>query len=434
MKTTFKRALAMIMTLCALLSVMAPAAFAEAETTTYAFNNVGTASWAKQAMEHPSIAGSNWSILAVYARRASSMNNTGITMNLASGYWIAIKLEGVSAGDYTFGMVSLENVAADLYIMPGDTAAPAKADAATFLTTKIGSLAAGAAKDVVTADITIDSAMVKNNSVIIVLTTNGSNDSVKFSAFELTPKTTEEPEQPSISDTDVAAIGEQGYADLDTALNAATEGQTVRLLKNLNENYDDPTTIVKNGAILDLNGYILDSALTAVNGTVIDSSANKTGGVGGSQAKIQSMLPTNPAMALKDSEGIYRFYEFALVAVGENNGKKGTDGAVYFGFGLYFENANAYDLVANGGLEITATLTWSGSVEGSAVIGNMDEAIADWLAAKPTSDDGRCFYIQVTGLEDNLQANDQVTVTPQYTFARTDIIGDFGGAITYIVE
>ena len=180
------------------------------------------------------------------------------------------------------------------------------------------------------------------------------------------------------------------------------------------------------GAVLDLNGKTVTGDITAVNGTVTDSGATKGGVVG--EVDLQS---SNSAIALLDND-TYRFFEYDLVNVGEKNGKMGTDGAVYFGFGLFFEDAAAYDYVAEGGLTIGATLSWTGAKAGSAEIGGMTEAVAQWIAAENTTDDGDCLYVKVTGLEGNLEAGDTVTVTPSFTYAG-GVNGSFGGSITYTV-
>ena len=80
----------------------------------------------------------------------------------------------------------------------------------------------------------------------------------------------------------VASITEQNYTSLQAAIDAAADGQTVKLLKNVK----DRITFNKNGvtATLDLNGHTIDgnqqgTVLTISSGTFIldDSSEGKTG-------------------------------------------------------------------------------------------------------------------------------------------------------------
>jgi len=82
---------------------------------------------------------------------------------------------------------------------------------------------------------------------------------------------------PSIAETDVASIGEQGYATLDAAVTAATDGQTVTLLKDVelgtaSFEINKPITLDLGGKTLTTNGTYgglrLNGNCSLTNGTL----------------------------------------------------------------------------------------------------------------------------------------------------------------------
>lgn len=329
--------------------------------------------------------------------------------NTTAGQILALKLNNVVAGTYRLDFTisnhssgSLHNV----YILPASVLEEGT-DVDTIkanLNTSIGTILFGTTSDGVPAAQSISKCTFEATGAYVLV----------FEAVE--------DGRPDIAGLTITPIEKVVNDTYYTVADAIAAGETnITLSGDITEDIN-----LTNGAVLDLNGNTVTGDINAVNGTVTDSSATKGGVVG--EVDLQS---SNPAIALLDND-TYRFFEYGLVNVGEKNGKMGTDGAVYFGFGLYFADAAAYDYIADGGLTIGATLSWTGAKAGSAEIGGMTEAVADWIEAKPTADNGNCLYIKVTGLEGNLEAGDTVTVTPSFTYA-DGVNGSFGGAITYTV-
>lgn len=152
-----------------------------------------------------------------------------------------------------------------------------------------------------------------------------------------------------------ATIGETGYPTVKAALNAAEEGETVKLLA------DCAIADLKNPLCnIDLNGKTLTvyGDMTTV-AAVSDSSEGNTGilKVTGKMnlAGDQAQLPLYDAAA-----GGYGLYSFAWGEDNQSEAVANNANARKFWFQLFFDNAKAYALIASGtsGLSIGIDMKW----------------------------------------------------------------------------
>ena len=152
----------------------------------------------------------------------------------------------------------------------------------------------------------------------------------------------------TVATTDVARIGDNGYASFANALEAATTGDTIYLLANYTE--DDEAELTNATVTLDLNGFVL----TFTNGdgltlgkkatlTIVDSSQAGTG-------KISNADSGGSAVYLDHKQAVLNVQSGTLSVTGErasaiyvDNGAKVeiSGGAIEgSGYGLYNKTAN----------------------------------------------------------------------------------------------
>ena len=138
------------------------------------------------------------------------------------------------------------------------------------------------------------------------------------------------------------------YATVTDALNAATSGETVKMLKAS----EADILMVPAGVKLDLNGQMLTVNYAIVSfGHVIDSTDGNGGIAISSDAAVgrTSLLANNEYFPIYDSaKGCYRFFSTSnefIVARGNPKGDT-TEHKVTFAFTMYFKNIKAYELLA----------------------------------------------------------------------------------------
>ena len=98
-----------------------------------------------------------------------------------------------------------------------------------------------------------------------------------------------------VADTDAASIGDTGYGSLQDAINAAVDGDTVKMLKDANAGWNDGITVKDKKITLDLNSHNITAtewnawALSVFSSelTVVDTVAVAGGAVG----KIEKAAP-----------------------------------------------------------------------------------------------------------------------------------------------
>lgn len=137
------------------------------------------------------------------------------------------------------------------------------------------------------------------------------------------------------------------YDDLNTALAAASNGDTIKLLADFDDSASG-TTVIGADKVFDLNGKKLTALQFLSFGDVIDTSADSVGGVVISNdiTEAYTMLqPENPYLPLYDeANGCYRFYAYEAKCLGySENLEKDT---VKFGFVIRITGKSAYQLLA----------------------------------------------------------------------------------------
>lgn len=143
------------------------------------------------------------------------------------------------------------------------------------------------------------------------------------------------------------------------ALNTAKAGERVMVLADCAESL----VLVPAGVTLDLNGHVLTASNVVSFGAVIDTS-NTVGGIRidiDTTKAFTKLQPENAGyLPVYDTEdGMYRFFRYTL----KTAGAKASGNAVKFGVQLLFDNAQAYDILANtgnSGVKLVAKLNWSG--------------------------------------------------------------------------
>lgn len=161
-----------------------------------------------------------------------------------------------------------------------------------------------------------------------------------------------------------------GYTTAQAGIDAAEQDQVVKMVKDSNE----PMVIVNAGVTLDLNGKYLTAKNFLSFGDVIDK-AEVAGGlvISNDTAKAFTQLQADNGadqvsdsslyagyMPLYDTEnGCYRFYQYQS----KNRGtySPGSMKAAA-GFAVWFDKADAYELMAQGGtgISVVANIKWTG--------------------------------------------------------------------------
>ena len=389
MNKRVKQLTAVVLVVCALLTMTVPMAFAAEETTVYDFNVVDNYSsdiavsayqWAKKSLKNWAYDtnGNKLDVLyteltaTLYADNNCSLNwmyedgteamqgstfraNEGIRMSASTvGDWIAFRLAAPDGGAGRYNAsVTLANKkeTVDIYL----------------LNYTDGMNIEGSLKDdnKVFSSLNTAGTYTTNNTVpltagecVLVLKFTEINDSYNIGLlnFTLTP----------VAEDYVASVGGTNYADAASAIAAiasAGASDEVKITGNLQltETLNTAAAItVSEGAVLDLNGNALSAEAVTCTGTgVVKDSQDGLG----TMTVDNKNLNTDGQLALKDG-GAYRFFNVTVEELGITNkvmnGEALSSGK--FWFRVSFTNEAAYAL-ANGQMIIGANLTGTGVPE-----------------------------------------------------------------------
>lgn len=233
-----------------------------------------------------------------------------------------------------------------------------------------------------------------------------------------------------------ASIGDTDYMTLTGALAAAKTGETVKLLEG-SPNIGEITVkdlIVPVGVTLDLNGQYL--CVENAVGSVIDSSDGKgclkaNGGVKLDADKGYIHLYDSASESNETYSG-YRFFKYSF----ENRGVRADEakGNVKFGSTIYFDNAEAYKLLAVSDVTLTMNLTWEGQETpvtvafDDAVMKRFANAAYEQVTTGGKKQTTMVLALTVTGLE--ALEGKTLTVTPNLS-SESSRLNVTGEAMTY---
>jgi len=162
--------------------------------------------------------------------------------------------------------------------------------------------------------------------------------------------------------------GEQ-YATVTAALTAAQEGETVRLLKNVEGEKAESLILILNNRTLDLNGYTLEATnvVAVTGGAKIEDSSEGTGLL--KVAKNNLTLPGNDQLPIWIAEE--SGYRFATVAI-RSGIQENADGSLtliyYFTDALDGELKSQLANVAENDLQIKIRVTYQSTNDNEAVL------------------------------------------------------------------
>ena len=209
-----------------------------------------------------------------------------------------------------------------------------------------------------------------------------------------------------------------------SALLGKADSGTVQLLKDVTTN---SAILVSAGVTLDLAGHVLDASTTYFNayGDVVDSTQGD--GLLKLHTGQHDLLENNPSLPIYDSAaGGYRLYTYeynelyAYEVAGQNT--------VQFWFELRFENAEAWQLLANDathGLSISSKYRfseadgWTELLFNDAVIQKVAKLVVD--NGHPQDEIG--FYLNVTSID--LLGERTMSVMPKL-YTATDVTCEAG--------
>lgn len=161
---------------------------------------------------------------------------------------------------------------------------------------------------------------------------------------------------------------------------------------------------VTNGATLDLNGQTVYGNVVIADGQIVDNVGN--GGVVGTlNATGNNWLPLYDGTA-------YRFFEYTTKSLYVSADKSESGNDEYW-FDVDFTKDAAYTLLANTsvntGIDLSVTLSWSGSANGSKTyaLADYSTAVSGWLAGEIGGEDYG-MALEVTNVPDGTS----VSVTP----------------------
>lgn len=233
-----------------------------------------------------------------------------------------------------------------------------------------------------------------------------------------------------------SSIGDTDYMTLTGALAAAKTGETVKLLEG-SPNIGEITVkdlIVPVGVTLDLNGQYL--CVENAVGSVIDSSDGKgclkaNGGVKLDADKGYIHLYDSASESNETYSG-YRFFKYSF----ENRGVRADEakGNVKFGSTIYFDNAEAYKLLAVSDVTLTMNLTWEGQETpvtvafDDAVMKRFANAAYEQVTTGGKKQTTMVLALTVTGLE--ALEGKTLTVTPHLS-SKSSRLNVTGEAMTY---
>lgn len=209
----------------------------------------------------------------------------------------------------------------------------------------------------------------------------------------------------ALEDTTVATIGDTEYASVTEALDAAEEGETVVLQKDINVNED---LIVIEDVTLNLNGKNVTAGSLTVFGALVD------GNKGGKALIIaDNFHVVGGYLPIYDSaKGGYRVFKYEVVNMGT---RAAGENAAKFGFRLTLDNADGYALLATGEskLKLTASVSWTGTNNNKFDYPFKDATVKAYGEALVSDRTNATIVLTVSGL-DILGENGTFTMTPNF--------------------
>jgi hypothetical protein len=400
-----KRTLALLLTLCLLLSVVVPMASAEEKTITLQLGTSFPDNWEAFDADETT-AGLAPGTSTGYIR--IKLLNT----HLEGKQWVAIRIKSdrLEAGTtYALQLQTTQTSYAgtnDIYVIK-DTAESGDAlknyvqDRITE-SNKVGQFNSGS-KDVQD----MSNVTLEGNSFILAFRPSKCLSGTNYCHFTLTNVYL----TPVPTQSNVASNGSTEYATVAAAIEAAktAEDKTVTLIDNVTEDVEVPA-----GITLDLNGKTLTATEFKCEGILADKS-NGNGMV--ATMKDKTIKVADSDLLLFDSEKMgYRVYNGFTVAPHVDPEKPALqdmpNGAKRLWIKLSFTNQDAYRVIATGESDLTvgAKLVWNGqAIDKKLTFGN--DHVKDW-ANRMAADDGKeyGFYIDFTGF-DKLEPG-TLTLTP----------------------
>ena len=199
------------------------------------------------------------------------------------------------------------------------------------------------------------------------------------------------------------------YTKLADALAEATEGQTVRLIKNTTE----MMAPVLDGVTLDLNGYELTASYVFVTGDVVDDSASNSGKLIAGHLMLQK---TNRQLPVKDASGAVKFYEVVKV---QDAIAKQTETSITYAFQTKFETAAHEALLAGmntTGVKILVRATWTRS-DGTTGLQEFvynDNWVETFINSYSNGKYGKMFTLELNNYKNYENFQYQVYVVSEY--------------------
>lgn len=391
MKTTLKRTLSLVLTVCMLLSVLPT--FASAleigETYTFDFSTVqtlaGVTSGSNVSGSYPWYpSGQNWGILAKQDTNPKADNSTdsvGIRFVWKKvGAYMALHLKGIDAGVYQMDLVSARQLSgsgsgtADVYVLP-------YTNWESNFTAGTGKLSTQFVRNQPTTIENVAFAGDPNNEYVVIFknpseTAYSSNMTLGIKTITLT-KTDEATVVYAMLNGTTELTSE---AEVIAAL--STSGNTVKLMQNVDLGNE---ANLNSGAIVDLNGKTLSG----------DSAALVTVSGSGSVA-VAPMNVADGYVAVKDGD-VYDIVSCTIkVADSETEGSN-----VKFWFRVELGDTAAYALAAaDTDFVIGAMVSVNGGTAVKAAFDKSWDLYSDWSTAMQTDDGTTAFCITILNAAD----------------------------------
>lgn len=219
-----------------------------------------------------------------------------------------------------------------------------------------------------------------------------------------------------------------GYPTVQAALNAATPGKTVRLLMNV---ADAGTLVVPAGVTFNLNGYTCTADNLISFGQVDDTKGTGVLAMSHSREEaVLSLMADNAKLPLYDAGvGGYKFYEYELTNLGIKESDTTAD-SVKFGMRLTFTKEEAYDLLADEGLELGMNITVKRNGKESLLKFPFSAETVAAYAEGVSAGTADAITLTISGLS-LLSAGDTVTVAP--TLLSNADVATTASAVTHAI-
>ena len=223
-------------------------------------------------------------------------------------------------------------------------------------------------------------------------------------------------------DGNVAEIGSVKYVSLDEALKAAKDGETVKLLKDV-----EATQVLVTKGTLDLNGKTLKVSYFMSFSDVIDS----TDGNGLIETGVQSFFTTNNSyLPLRDSAANgYRLFSYKLNKLGVVEGS-----STAFWFNIVFGGKKAYSLLNTAGHNADLFIPMQiGSGNEWQYIKMNQSTLTKWTTPilNGTAPSKCGYYVNITGL-DTLTSGTVLTLKTSIRSCGVEKLSD--DSLTYTVK